>query len=106
MQEDVTVTDTEILGTLKKLTSGSLVTTWGEGYFMALKFSGTATATPANVKVGLDPSVSSGLVALDNDLNGVFKVTDKNTQRFVVQVTDASGVATRRYSLAGLTLAE
>ena len=104
MQDDVIVTETQILGTLKKLTSGAIVDTWGEGYFMALKFSGTATATPANVKVGLQPSVSSGLVALDNDLNGVFKVTDKNTQKFVVQVTDASGVTTRKYSLADLTL--
>lgn len=106
MQEDITVTENTIVGKLKKLTSGSLVDTWGEGYFMALKFSGDATATPANVKVGLQPSVSSGLVALDSDLNGAFKVTDKNSQKFVIQATEDGIVKTKRFDLSGLTLVE
>lgn len=54
----------------------------------------------------MDPSESSGLVELlgDPDLNGVFKITDKNAQKFVIEQTD--GVFTKRqeFDLSGLTL--
>ena len=41
-----------------------------------------------SVKVGLDPSQSSGLVEIidDPDKNGVFKITDKDTQVFLTTV--------------------
>ena len=82
MQQDLSISGGKITGTLKKLTSGSLVDTWGEGYFMALKFSNITDG--AVVRVGLYPSQGSGLVPLDADLDGVFKVTDKYNQVFEV----------------------
>lgn len=91
MQSDVAVTGKKITGTLTKLTSGALVDVWGEGYFLALKFDDFSIGlTYANVKVGLNPSVSSGLVTLDPDKNGVFKVTEKTQQLMVVQEKDGN----------------
>jgi hypothetical protein len=102
MQTDVDVADGAITGTLKYLSTGSLVTTWGAGNFMALKF--TSDYAPENIRVGLDPSVSSGLVPLDEDMNGVFKVTDKDAQVFVVESFDGAVWSRVTYDLSGLTL--
>ncbi len=106
MQSGITVTGNAITGTLTKLTSGQLVTDWGEGYFLAVGFDDFSSGlTYANVKVGLKPSVSSGLVTLDSDKDGVFKITDKDGQRLVVEQTDASGnTLTQEFFLSGLTL--
>lgn len=108
MQSDVTVSGNKITGTLNKLTSGQLVTDWGEGYFLALKFSDFADGlTYEDVKVGLSPSQGSGLVTLDSDKNGVFKITDKDVQKFVVRQEKAGvGRRTDYYDLSGLTLDE
>ena len=103
MQTSLAVADGAITGTLKFLDTGAIVSDWGEGNFMALKFTVPEGAT--SCKVGLDPSVSSGLVELigDPDMNGVFKVTDKDTQKFVV-VTIVNGESNREeYDLSGLT---
>lgn len=70
---------------------------------MALKFSNIDSRL-TTVKVGLTPSEGSGLVALDEDLNGVFKVTDKDDQKFTVQITDGRDTQTTYYDLGGLTL--
>ena len=106
MQSDVLVSGKRITGTLTKLTSGQLVTDWGEGYFLALKFDDFSEGlTYADVKVGLSPSQGSGLVTLDSDKNGVFKITDKNVQRLVVQQAKTGvGRLTEYYDLTGLTL--
>lgn len=106
MQSNVSVSGKRITGTLNKLTSGQLVTDWGEGYFLALKFDDFSTGlTYSDVKVGLLPSVSSGLVTLDSDKNGVFKITDKDVQKFVVrQEKEGVGRRTDYYDLSGLTL--
>lgn len=101
--DDIAVSDTAITGTLKYLSSGALATDWGAGYFMALKFSNIDKRL-RSVKVGLTPSEGSGLVELDSDLNGVFKVTDKATQKFTVQISDGRGKQTKYYDLSGLTL--
>lgn len=92
---------------MKKLTSGALVDTWGEGYFVALKFSGFDPAA-TSVKVGLDPSYGSGLVEIltDPDKNGVFKITDKDTQKFKVVSTDGHNSTTQEFDLSELTLTE
>lgn len=106
MQSGVSVSGKKITGALTKLTSGQLVTDWGEGYFLALKFSNfTSGLTYADVKVGLSPTEGSGLVALDSDQNGVFKITNKDIQKFVVQ-QEKTGVGrlTEFYDLSGLTL--
>ena len=106
IQSDITVTaKRKITGTLTKLTSGQLVTDWGEGYFIGLAFDDFSSGlTYENVKVGLTPSVSSGLVTLDSDKMGVFKVTDKNTQVLTVEQTGANGKRTDYYDLSGLVL--
>ena len=104
MQTSVAVANGAITGTLKKLTSGQLVTDWGEGYFIALKFTKNNDAA-TSIKVGLRPSLSSGLVELDEDMDGVFKITDKDAQVFVVRCTNADGVSYESiYDLSGLTL--
>ena len=106
MQSGVTVSGNKITGTLTKLTSGQLVTDWGEGYFLAVKFDDFSEGlTYSNVKVGLTPSVSSGLVTLDSDKNGVFKITDKANQKLtVVQTAENGGKFTQYFDLSGLTL--
>ena len=75
----MTVTNNNITGTLKYLSSGQLVTDWGAGNFLALAFSDIGDDI-TSVKVGMDPSQSSGLVELINDPDkmGVFKVTNKD----------------------------
>lgn len=105
MQSSIAVANGAITGTLKKLTSGQLVTDWGEGYFLALKFTKN-NARITDIKVGMDPSMSSGLVSLDDDMLGVFKVTDKDSQRFEMICTDGSVSYTQFFDLSGLTLSE
>lgn len=106
MQEDVEVTDDAITGTLKYLDSGDLVTTWGAGNFMALNFIDNDFSKYSSVKVGMDPSQSSGLVEIidDPDKNGVFKVTNKDTQVFKIVSTDAETgeINTQTFDLSGL----
>ena len=103
MQSSVAVANGAITGTLKKLTSGQLVTDWGEGYFLSLKFT-KDNAKITDIKVGLDPSVSSGLVSLDEDMLGVFKITDKDAQKFVMISTDGEVSFKQSFDLSGLTL--
>lgn len=54
----------------------------------------------------MQPSQGSGLVEIinDPDKNGVFKVTDKNIQKFVIVQTDGKSTTTTIYDLSGLTL--
>ena len=103
MQENVVVADGKITGTLKKLTTGAIPDYWGEGYFLALKFT-NIDADATSVKVGLLPSAGSGLVELltDPDKNGVFKVTDKATQKIQVVQSGGGYVTTQTFSLADL----
>lgn len=102
LQSNISIVGKNITGTLKYLSSGDLVNAWGAGNFIALKFDDIPEGT--TVKVGLDPSEGSGLVALDLDRNGAFKVTNKDTQRFAVQVTDGTKTQTDYYNLSGLTV--
>ena len=102
MQTGVTVSGQYISGTLHKLTSGQLVTDWGQGYFLGLDFANIPEG--ATVKVGLVPSQGSGFVALDEDHNGAFKITDKNAQVFKVITTKDGERVTDTYYLSTLTL--
>jgi len=97
------VTGNTITGTLKYLDEGAIPTTWGEGNFMVLKFTPPTGATYQNIKVGMWPSEGSGMVPLDADLNGVFKVTDKNAQDFRVETTINGVTVQKTYDLSGLT---
>lgn len=103
IQTSVAIANGAITGTLHKLTSGALVEGWGEGYFLALKFT-KDNANASSIKVGLRPSVSSGLVELDADMDGVFKITDKDNQVFVIQCSNGEVTYTKTYDLSGLTL--
>lgn len=107
MQDGLMVSGGGITGTLKYLSdpTNPIVTQWGAGNFMALKFTDFG-ANLTSVKVGLDPSESSGLVEIinDPDKNGVFKVTNNVQQNFKVVATDGTKTVTDTYDLAGLTL--
>ena len=72
-----------------------------------LKFS-NIDARATSVRVGMDPSEGSGLVEIidDPDKNGVFKVTDKDTQVFQVVTTDGNETKIDTYDLTGLTIEE
>ena len=105
MQTSISVANGAITGTLHKLTSGQLVTDWGEGYFLALKFTKNNEAA-TSIKVGLRPSVSSGLVELDADMDGVFKITDKDNQKFVFVCSNGEVSYSQAFDLSGLTLDE
>ncbi len=105
MQSGVTVAGNSITGTLTKLTSGQLVTDWGEGYFIALKFDDFSSGLTYNdVKVGLHNSEGSGLVTLDSDKDGVFKITDKNNQKLMIVQAKDGAEKTQYFDLSGLTL--
>ena len=89
MQTSLAVSEGKFTGTLKYLTSGQLVTDWGEGYFMAVGFSGYSTGlTYSNVKVGLHNSAGSGLLTLDSDQDAVLHITDPVNQKLMAVQTD------------------
>ena len=104
IQSGLTVSDTAITGTSKLLTGSNAITdVWGEGNFIALDF--TTNSDFDDVKVGLNPSEGSGLVSLDEDMSGLFKITNKDTQKFVIEgYKNSQKVYTREYDLSGLTL--
>ena len=91
-----------IIGTLSYVSTGALARDWGAGYFLVLKFTDLIDAD--KIKVGLEPSVSSGLVALDEDMNAVFKITDKNKQVLVVDTYKNADVIRYTFKLHNLTL--
>ena len=91
MRDDLAVSGGKITGTLKYLTTGQLVTDWGEGYFIAVGFSNYSSGlTYENVEVGIVPTEGAGLVHLDSDQDAVLKVTTP-TQRITAIQTDANG---------------
>lgn len=102
LQTGVTVTGSKITGTLHYISSGSLAQTWGAGNFIALNFT-QIPAGATSCKVGMYPSVSSGLVELDADHKAVIKVTDKNAQRLKVVTTVNGDATTQTFDLSGLT---
>jgi len=103
MQSGITVSGGKITGTLKYLDSGTLATDWGAGHFMALKFT-DPDENATSIKVGLYPTQGSDLVELDSDMDGVFKVTDKAAQKFVVVTRTADDVKREEYDLSELVL--
>ncbi len=72
---------------------------------MALQFNGDAFDHAKHIYVGMNPTVSSGLVDVigDPDKNGVFKVTNK-IQQFVAVVDYGDHADTLVFDLSGLTL--
>jgi len=110
MQEDITVSDGKITGTLKFIEGGPCETgpLAGDGYFLALKWSSLDTNT-TSLKVGLQPSASGmGLIECfdDSDRNGVFKVTPELEQLFVIVQSDGAHKTTQYFDLTTLTFEE
>lgn len=103
-EDDVVVQNDCVYGTLKYIDSGTLADVWGAGYFICLKFS-DVDESATSVKVGLSPSVSSGMAELDEDMNCVFKITDKGNQKLKVVSTDGTRETWQTYDLNGLTFA-
>lgn len=107
MQSGVSVADGKITGTLKYLKADNAITVqWGKGNFLCLDFSAADWSAYSSVMVGLDNSAGSGLAELinDPDKNGLFKITNKNTQRLMVVTTSADGKKKHvdYYDLSGL----
>ena len=105
IQTGVSVTyDNSILGYLKRLSSGALVERWGAGYFIALRFIiKDSSIKPEDIKVSHS---GGGLVTLDEDLNGAFKIGDEITDTFIVEVTIGDEVITYEYDLTKLNFAD
>lgn len=106
IQTGVSVEDGMIFGTLKYLDGSDPISGyWGAGNFLALDFS-RLDPNATSIKVGMDPSQGSGLSEIigDPDHNGVFKVTDKDTQVFKVVITDGNLTKTQTYDLSHLTV--
>ena len=104
LQSRVKIQGDSITGTLKYLDTGAIAEYWGAGNFLALKFT-DIPETATSCKVGLAPSEGSGLVEIinDPDKNGVFKVTNKNTQNFKIVTTDGTKTTTQIFDLQQLT---
>lgn len=107
LQTSVAVNNGAITGTLKYVNSGALARDWGAGYFLALKWS-DIDPNANSIKVGLEPSEGTGMVECYDDLdrNGVFKITNKNIQKFKIVVSNAKNSTAKTFDLSGLTLQE
>lgn len=95
-----------VTGTLYKQTGvNPLTAKWGEGYFLVLKWS-DIDPNANSIKVGLEPSMGTGFVECydDADRNGVFKITNKNIQKFKIIVSDGEHSRVQTLDLSGLTL--
>ena len=109
MQSGVSIADGAITGTLKYVEGGvaDAGPLAGSGNFLALKFTMADNDWTGftSVKVGLVPSATG--MALqdllnDPDKDGVFKVTDKDSQNLVIQVSDGTITSEFQYDLSGL----
>ena len=103
MQTSIAVNNGAITGTLKYLSSGQLVTDWGAGNFIALEFE-ESDDDVEKVLVGLSPTMGAGILPLDSDMDGVFKVTNKATQKLVVIEVRDGFACPSVYTLSGLTV--
>lgn len=70
---------------------------------MALKFTDNDEGA-VTISAGMDWTAGSGLVELDDDMNGVWKVSDKDTQVFKVVATDGTYTVEKTFDLSELTL--
>ena len=109
LQTGVTVADGKVRGTLKFIEGGldpsGTGPLSGDGYFLALKWSNLDTHTNS-LKVGLDPSEGTGMVECfdDSDRNGVFKITDKDSQRLKIVQSDGTHKNIQAFALDELVL--
>jgi hypothetical protein len=104
LQENVVVGESEITGTLKYVTGYtgfSSNTSEQEGNYLALKVD--ADSEDAIVTVELVGG-TKGPVTLDDDMNIVLLIKNKDTQSIKVTTTHNEESVTKTYGLSGLTL--
>ena len=104
LQSDVVVADDEVTGTLKYVNGYvdfSSNTSEQEGNYLALKIA----AEPAEAETVVELVVGTkGPVALDDDMNIVLLIKNKDTQSSKVTTTHNEESITKTYGLSGLTL--
>ena len=104
LQSDMVVADDEVTGTLKYVNGYvdfSSNTSEQSGNYLALKIE----AEPAEAEtVGELVGGTKGPVALDDDMNIVLLIKNKDTQSIKVTTTHNGESITKIYGLSGLTL--
>ena len=104
--ESSVIGDGRFTGTLKNLTGSNAITdVWGEGNFLAVTFEADDWTAYDSVKVGLEPTEGTGLVELIghlDDLDSVFKITDKGNQKFKIVAKKDSTTVTKTFFLSDL----
>lgn len=107
MQTGLNIANGKATGTLKYYAepSSAIVTRWGAGNFIVVNLADNDFTGLTSVKIGMNPSQGSGLQEIinDPDKNGVFKVTDASTQKFVVESTDGTYTKKQEIDLSDLT---
>jgi len=108
LQTSVAVANGKVTGTLTFIEGGLSPDgpLAGDGYFLALKWSDPDTAKVTSLKVGLEPSTGTGLVECidDTDRNGVFKITNKDSQKVVLVQSDGIHANKQVLDLSSLVL--
>ena len=104
LQSDMVVADDEVTGTLKHVTGYtgfSSNTSEQSGNYLALKIE----AEPAEAETVVElVGGTKGPVALDDDMNIVLLIKNKDTQSIKVTATHNGESITKIYGLSGLTL--
>lgn len=102
LQNDITINGDTISGTLKFIEGGLAETGYlaGDGYFLAVTWSAPEEDV-TSLKVGLQPSIESGLVEGidDPDRTLVAKVTPTMNQKVVLVQTSDDGSRTQYFNL-------
>ena len=100
LQSDVVVSDDEVTGTLKYVDFSSNVSEQS-GNYLALKIE----AEPAEAETVVElVGGTKGPVTLDDDMNIVLLIKNKDTQSIKVTTTHNRESVTKTYGLSGLTL--
>ena len=106
-QDEFAVSGDQITAKLYEMTDESkvIVKDKGKGYYLCVKFT-NLDADATSVKVGLEPSMGSGMAEIidDPDKAGIFKITYKESQVLKVVQSNESHKLTQCFSLAGLEL--
>lgn len=98
------VNDNFISGTLKYVTGYTGFSSdpeEQEGNYLALKFAATEGATTT---IFLTNGKGTSPVELDDDMNCVVRISDKNKQKFIVRTTKDDLVIEKKFSLSSLKL--
>lgn len=109
IQSNVSLTGKKFSGDLKYLSGSNAITDeWGEGNFLAITFTADNWSDYDSVKVGLEPSQSSGMIELIghlDDLDSVFKIGNDVSQNFkIIAKKNGKATSVQTFDLSGLNL--